>query len=362
MALALTGVGMVTALGYGAVGSCAAIRAGLSRPRELDGFTVADGEGGSHTVVGHPIEGYAEGFFRAGAWLRLAAGGLEDLSHRAGLPSSREAGFWKRTGLIALTPLVEQERMGWSLEEQPNALRESFALPLVQRLRWPIASEHVRVLGLGHCGLALGLQQARALIAERHLDRIVLVGADSYLDPGSLAWLYEDDRLKGPQRPAGLMPGQAGTSVLVESQAAARARGAVPRLQLKAVAVSEVEASPRPAPVSIGRSLARTIMEALDEAGQHEPFQGHLVLDLNGEEWRALSWGHAQVHLASRVSFDQCRNHVPAESLGDVGAASGPLGVGVAAYALLRPSEGEHALICAISDRGQIGVILLGRV
>lgn len=110
--LAVTGVGMVTALGYGAVGSCAAIRSGLSRPHGLAGLEVGDGQGGSQPATGVPVLGYAEGFFLTGAWLRLAAGSLDDLRHATQWPSATETAFWSRTGLIALTPFIEAPRFG----------------------------------------------------------------------------------------------------------------------------------------------------------------------------------------------------------------------------------------------------------
>ncbi|MBE4750784.1 hypothetical protein G4177_21670 [Corallococcus sp. ZKHCc1 1396] len=148
---------MVTALGYGATGSCAAIRAGLSRPQALDGLVVEDGEGGSQPVTGFPVSGYAEGFFLVGAWLRLAAGSLDDLRHGMEWPSPSDVSFWGRTGLLALTPFIDEARFGWSLGQRPHALVEDFVQPLLTLQHLPVSIERSRPLALGHCGLVAAL-------------------------------------------------------------------------------------------------------------------------------------------------------------------------------------------------------------
>ncbi|HYO56129.1 hypothetical protein [Archangium sp.] len=361
MRLAITGVGMVTAVGYGAAGSCAAIRAGISRPRELEDFTIADGEGGSHAVVGHPVTGFAEGFCQVGAWVRLAAGGLEDLRHVVRLPEPGEVGFWRRTGLMALAPVVDPERFSWSLEEQPDALLEEYARPLARLARFPIADEHIRSLGMGHCGLAVALQQARALLSERRLERVVIVGADSYVDPGSLEWLHQGNRLKGPQKQTGLMPGEAGASVMVESEHSARGRSAPLGGQVRAVAVSAEHVFPRAPPPVLGRALAAVIQQCLEEARATTPFRGYLMLDLNGEDWKAHAWGHAMIHLTASIDFERCRTLLPCESLGELGAASGPVAFGLAVSELLRARSDAGALLCSLSDSGQVAAVLLAR-
>ncbi|NMO17515.1 hypothetical protein HPC49_27265 [Pyxidicoccus fallax] len=357
MRLAITGVGMVTSLGYGAVGSCAAIEAGLARPREMEDFTVADGEGGAYPVVSHPVSGFAEGFTDVGAWIRLAEGSLSDLLHATALPPSAERRFWDATGLIALAPILDATRFPADLEGLSASLREDYALPLVRLMRRPIRPDHVQALALGHGGLAAALREAWKLLSNHALERVIITGADSYLDAGSLEWLYRNNRLKVPGRPTGLMPGQAGACVLVESEAAAKARSALLGGWVRAVAGAASAPTHRPPLQDLGGHLESVIQEALTHAGAGEPFRGGLLLDLNGEDWKARAWGFAQLRLRSRIDLERCWACIPCESLGETGAASGPLALGVAVSRLRGTTE--QALLCSLPDLGHPAAIVL---
>ncbi|MFP2926517.1 hypothetical protein ACLESO_15110 [Pyxidicoccus sp. 3LG] len=362
MRLVVTGLGMVTALGFGAVGSCAAIRAGLARPKPLDGLQVGDGEGGSQPVTGFPVSEYAEGFFLTGAWLRLAAGSLEDLRHSTGWPPASDTTFWNRTGLIALTPFIDAARFGWSLEQRPRALQEDFVRPLLALQRLPVSGERSRALAAGHCGLAAALRDASRLLTERSLERVIIVAADSYADRPSLEWIDGQGRLKQPLRPVGLMPGQAGACLLVESEGAARARGAPRSVLVGGVSLAASPGRRSMAP-ELGRALAESLLQVLRAAEVPMPYRGSLVVDLNGEEWKSAVWGHAQVHLTAHVDFERCRMRIPAESLGELGAASAAVGAGVAISDLLRDEDAEtSAIVCSLSDLGESGVVLFQRI
>ncbi|WPB76894.1 hypothetical protein KYC5002_48945 [Archangium violaceum] len=350
---------MVTSLGYGRTGSCAALRAGLTRARELIGFMVPDGDGEEAPARGHPIQGFAEGFFQAGAWVRLASGAMEDLLYEASAETS-SPNFWRRTGLIALTPLFDPDRFMWAIDQNPDALPKFFTEPLIKLLGVPIPPEYVQALALGHSGLGEGLRRAEALIGSRQVDRVVLVGADSYLDGLCMQWLAEHGRLKSGEAPTGLLPGQAGACLLVESDIVARARGASSAGQVVGVVV---KAAPPDEPLNVtrlGHLLAGAITEVLATAGAARPFRGELVLDLNGEEWKAHVWGNAQVLLAQHVDFGRCRELLPCESLGETGAASGVLGTGLTLSGIQeRETPYDMALVCGLSDSGQVAAVLL---
>ncbi|MFY0562743.1 hypothetical protein ACN28E_02775 [Archangium lansingense] len=359
MPLAVTGMGMVTSLGYGRTGSCAAIRAGLTRARELPGFMVPDGDGEVAAARGHPILGFAEGFFQTGAWVRLASGAMEDLLYEGPTEASSPE-FWRRTGLIALTPLLEPSRFMWAIDQNPEALSEFFTRPLMALLGVPISPERVQALALGHSGMGEGLQRAEALIGSRQVDRMVLVGADSYLDGLCMQWLAEHGRLKSGEAPTGLLPGQAGACLLVEADVVARARGASSAGQVAGVVV---KTPPPDEPLNVtrlGHLLAGAITEVLATSGAAKPFRGELVLDLNGEEWKAHVWGNAQILLAQEVDFGGSHELLPCESLGEVGAASSVLGTALTLSGIQeRETPYDAALVCAISDSGQVAAVLL---
>jgi 3-oxoacyl-[acyl-carrier-protein] synthase-1 len=71
---------------------------------------------------------------------------------------------------------------------------------------------------------------------------------------------------------------------------------------------------------------------------------------MNGEAWRADEWSYAYVRTGKRYASPLNHKH-PAAQWGDVGAATGPLLVGVAALDLGRYySSPRTALLWAASD------------
>ncbi|MFY2563939.1 hypothetical protein ACN469_40490 [Corallococcus terminator] len=357
MHLTVTGLGMVTSVGYGRTGSCAAIRAGLTRACELPGVLVSSGDGDIVPARGHPITGFAEGFFQQGAWVRLAAGALEDLLNEAtNSPSAHER--WEQTALIALVPMLDPKRFMWGIHQQPDALTEHFLEPLQHLLKLALPLTRMEAVTSGHASFAEGLQRAATLLgSHREVSRVVLVGADSYLDGLTLQWLAQHRRLKSAEAPTGLLPGQAGACVVVE---AAHPRDTNGGCHIVSVAVKSPPASDVSSLAKRGRLLAEAIQEVLaaDDAGL--PFRGELVLDLNGEEWKAHVWGNAQVLLGQQLDFDACSVLAPSESIGEVGAASGVVGTGLAVNGLMSPdSTHERALVCGIADSGKVSAILV---
>lgn len=363
--LSLSGLGLTTSCGLGVVGSCAAARAGLSRPAILGG-TPLDG------VAGHPVSSFSDGFYQRGAWIRLALGACSDLWDRGGFTSGREP----PPRLILLTPEPDASRSPWAEDLD----RAEFELSIAHRFQLhlePVApSIRTRAEALGSTGLA------QSLGAWAEADGVtILAAADSLVDPDSLEWLAGHGRLKTPDSPAGLMPGEAGAALLLESEHSARLRKAEVLGHVEAVAVGaappappparkegpdaagadgEAEELPPPMPdgAPLGRALADAVRQVLPQAAGGARWVGDLYLDLNGEEWKAQGWGHALVHLSRHLDLEACRTFLPAESLGETGAASAPIGVALALYNFAQDGT-RGALVLSMADDGQVSAIRL---
>jgi 3-oxoacyl-[acyl-carrier-protein] synthase-1 len=105
---------------------------------------------------------------------------------------------------------------------------EDFVLPLREELDLPLDERLVRGVGKGHAGAATAMQRALQELESGRLERVLLVAADSLLDPTALQWLAEESRLKTDDLPVGLQPGEAGACLLVERTPSAQHRGAKP--------------------------------------------------------------------------------------------------------------------------------------
>ncbi len=353
---------MISCLAPDVTTSAAAQRAGLIRRAPVDDVTTYDPSDMEAPIIGAPIAGFTSGFVQTAAWLRLGIGALEDLSKYGALPvPGKDEGFWRETRLIWVVPENTPGRFSWP-DEQVMALLDTWCGEKLLALTGLPLSQPT-FLPLGPSGAAAAVQ-ALASLGEG-VRRIILLGTDSWLDPMSLAWLGEKGRLKAHDQPAGLCPGEAGAALLVERAADVRKRGGTAQATLLGAAVvptGEPFASPvdRAARASdAGNALAGAIVQALASASVDLPFRGDIYLDLNGEEWRAMVWGHAQTHLVGVLAAN--RVQLPSRQLGDVGAASAVVALCLATRAFVRRYSGDRrTVVCSVSDDGRCGAIVLG--
>ena len=356
--LAITSLGMISSVGYDVAASCAAIRAGISRPRELPYYGVLDPDDQeSVPLVGHPVRGYAEGFNIVGLWIRLGVGCLYDAIAYGGLPDGSDRRFWSATGLLAATPRVDDDRFGDHGGYTPEDLKGFYLTRLLEVAGLPIALERAEVICLGHAGALAAVGRARALIDAGRLERVIVLAVDSYLDPMTLDWLAASHRLKTVETSVGLLPGEAAAAFLVESPAAATRRKARVEALIHDPGLGTEPPDAVNGETRQGEALAAAALAALANAGVPLPFPGPLCSDLNGEHWRAYELGFARVRLADAIG-PEAPFWFPCSSLGDVGAAGGAVGVCVAVRALVRRYAGAPALlVLASAEHGEVGAV-----
>jgi 3-oxoacyl-[acyl-carrier-protein] synthase-1 len=108
--LAITGMGLISAVGRDVASSCASLRAGISRARGLLSYQVLNADDQEPMPVrACPVHGFTEGFQHLGLWVRLASAALSDMIQFSGLPGSG-AGSWYGTALAVVAPLLNQHR------------------------------------------------------------------------------------------------------------------------------------------------------------------------------------------------------------------------------------------------------------
>ena len=356
----ITALGAVTSVGHSAPASCAAIRAGITRPRRVWHFEALDSE--TMETVGltaHPIHGFTEGFLGMGRWLRLARACVGELLRTPGLPPASDRAFWSRTGLAVATPAPDDELFEPEGEDGLAGVREAYVHPLRDELGLAIRDEAVEVLGLGQAGVAAAVEHGLEVLSRGSLERLLVVAADSLLDPAALALLGEEGRLKTGDSAVGLMAGEAGACFLLERRNVALQRGATPLAGVSGVVLAEEENHFFSDAPNQGLGLADCIREVLARTSPQTPFEGDIYSDLNGESWRSQEWGMARVRLRD-VLGEVLNLHLPCTSVGDVGAASGALGVCLAVHDLsLGHARTGHALGLSSSHWGDVGCISL---
>ncbi|MCY1044802.1 hypothetical protein OV208_26035 [Corallococcus sp. bb12-1] len=363
MDIVITSLGMVSSVGRDVVTTCAAIRAGIVCAQPLTYFDVLDETSQEmEPITGHPVRGLTEGFTIIGRWLRLARACVADLLHQGALPDATDAAFWRLTGLRVVTPYHGDERFGGEASDADASkapVRLAYLQPLLEALRLPIDERNVDILCQGPAGAVQSIHEAGRWMETRGLDRVLVIAADSYCDPLTMEWLAGDRRLKTPEHPYGLMPGEAGACFLLESAASARRRQPPMCFAVASSAVRMEQNHFFSRKPNTGVALAEALEETLAGAMLQAPFAGSIVSDLNGENWRANEWGYVRIRLDSRLA-ERLQLMLPASSLGDTGAASGAGSVCVAARALARAyARGAQILVVSSSERGHVGAMCL---
>lgn len=338
----LTGLGMVTSLGLNATTSCAAARAGLSRARELDYFTQwspANGEVGP--VKGHQIPQITEGFEGDARLARILGGALGDFLSRTNDID------WTSSGLACYCGLPDPYRI-WSgpdrvtdpdirqefLDASKSIPKDNAEPEKAERLLHMACSANgiaktpkMRMTSRsGNCAVTDCIRQASADLSQGLVRQAVIIAADSLLDESTLTWLERTERLKSPALATGLTPGEAGI-VLGLRAAASPSTGNPPLAKIQAVHTATEENSLLSGKPILGKAMAKLLGDLSDNGRQ-----GWFVSDLNGEDYRALEWGHALV----RTKLDVLAMSYPAVAFGDTGTASGGVAIATIVHAFQR--------------------------
>lgn len=310
--------GLVTALGYGWRSSAAAMRAGLSRPWPLE----LPEEESLAPITGYAARHLTEGKRGAARLGALLEGAVNDLLTQVTIPEHLTTSFY----LAGPDP----ER-GPNDEALTTILTEACApWPGQQRAAW---------LRTGRTAFFEAIRRAQDALANGRTDLAVVGGVDSLCEGPALLPLRAARRIKNDDDPTGLMPGEAAALLLlVPTSAQARARLGVPSFGNEARTQENREPS-------TGVGLERALSPVL----KAHPSEW-LLVDQNGEDYRAAEWGFALPRLI-RAGHASPELWYPAISLGDTGAAAPAVS---AIWALAAWDRGyapaSTAVVCASAD------------
>jgi len=367
--VAITGIGMSSALGMDAANACAASRAGITRAGELKCMNFAgatcfgrETEDGVPQFVGHSST-IGWGFTGKARLALLASAALQDLLKTASLHASDLASCGLKVNMS--DQFIEQANQ---TKLESEAIPERFEYPAgtwkaeaaevlsmgLRRSRVQIDSRlHALYFG-GHAGFAEAVRDAYREIRAGYMDRCIVGAIDSYVEPGFLDAAAGVGMLKTADNPVGFSPGEAAAFILLEHAGGKRAEFA----RISASSLAQDDSHQFHEKPAVGSALAAVIGAALEEARAPRP--SFVVADLNGMERRAVDWGHAIVKLNDRFAVGEVPLWLHATSFGETGAAAGALAVCVAAKAFQRSyAPGECALISLASDSGARAALVL---
>jgi 3-oxoacyl-[acyl-carrier-protein] synthase I len=341
------GLGAVTCIGRTALATAAAVRAGVS------------------------------GFSRHGFMVDAAGKGLSVGQFPWLLPSrdvaSRIADALVAAVREALAPLqasiASKTRPQVSLLVNLPSPREGLPATLAQSVVAAIEQafggvfDKVRVAALGHAGGVVAIQSAAAALASGSDSNAacIVVGADSYLDPGTLEWLEQTDQLHGAgerNNAWGFVPGEGAGALLLLMPEFALEHGIRAFGRIAGIGLGREAQLAGSGEVCLGLGLTAAVRTAVGLLAPGEKLSD-VYCDMNGEVYRADEFAFTVTR--TRERFVAASDFAaPADCWGDVGAASVPLAVVVACIAGAKGyAKGERALVWASSVTGERGAVVI---
>jgi 3-oxoacyl-[acyl-carrier-protein] synthase-1 len=338
--LYIDSIGAVTPVGLSGLATCAAIRAGVNR--------VADSY-----LRPPPQELLKSAQVKAGRSLRrtprdwllnMALKAIEECA-KSLEPSPRPV------ALLICVPDVSRNHPGMeglSATELIWILQQRMGMPL---------HKSSRVLR-GASDLTVALMTARDLLTSRTVDRCIVGGVDSLVNPEDIERLNQSGRIHAPTNPQGVIPGEG--AVFLSLSLAGRESPFVPLASLLGFATG-VEPNPvDSSKFSVGDGLVRAIREALSDARVNEAQVEFVVSNHNGE--RYSGWEMTMTHARSyRTRREHLETIFPAMSTGDLGTASSTLAILVAAIAISRGYAAGRTGLCEFHSEGSLrGACVVG--
>jgi 3-oxoacyl-[acyl-carrier-protein] synthase-1 len=237
---------------------------------------------------------------------------------------------------------------------RPGNLAQIVTEQIVSVLRPVAPIRRVQVFSDSHIGGHLALQAAGLALRDGFDGWCLTGGVDSWLGPETLEWLDDRELLNSPTQPFGLIPGEAATMLLLGQPA----RAPIPAYGTVVAAALDQEKMVGPDDVCTAQALTSAARAVLRCGAMMEPKIATIYSDMNGVPRCADEFAYALVRIGEYIAAPP-RLITPAEWFGDVGAASVPLWLLLAAVAARKGySASRQSLMLSAASGAERGAML----
>jgi 3-oxoacyl-[acyl-carrier-protein] synthase I len=335
--IAIISVGMVSSLGLSADATCAAVRAHVARFEELP-FLDSEGE----PVVGAAAPEAARGRQGVERLGLMLCGALSDCV---------TGGTIAQSEVLQTVPCLVVAGLG-EPQEQAEALGRNLLRRISASFGQPLHADSCAISAAD--GVFGAMQRVRDVLTRN--ASCILIAADSLINRGRLASLELAGKLKTSGNSDGVIPGEAAAALWLSMP------GPGPAPVLAWILGTGVNRNEEPTQVGrpvTGLALSQAMSQALGESGESLYRMDFRVGGMTGER---LGFVEASTALAriQKVHKDDFELWVPAEQLGDVGAALPACMLVTAAKAFADgDAPGSRAILFHSSDHGTRGAFVL---
>ena len=333
--IAIVSSGMVSGVGLDVPSSCAAIRCAIDNFQETR-FKDSGGEWVIGSMV--PLEKPWSGITKLAKMASIAA--RECMSVLDPIPPD----------IPLFLCVAEQDRPG-----RIQGLDDQLFLEIEDELGYRFSQEDSLVFPHGRVGTAIALQYARKLIYENCYPYVLIAGVDSLLVGATLSALEERYRLLTSKNSNGFIPGEAGSAVLMSRPLP----GSKFQLVCNGLGLA-IEKATIDADIPFrADGLVSAIKHALVDAECEMADLDFRITDSSGAQYY-----FKEAALALTRTLRTRKEHFyiwhPADCIGEIGAAIGPVLLSVANAASQKDyAYGRNILVHVGNDAGQRGAVIL---
>ena len=214
----------------------------------------------------------------------------------------------------------------------------------------------------GRSGLFQALGQAWAYL-EAHPTAVVLLGAvDSMCDQDSLTSLMQENRILGERNPDGLIPGEAAGFFLLMAADNARKMNLKEYIRLLCYALAKEPRHVFQEQPNLGEGLTHAFRQLRQHPRTRDRRVDYLHSCQTGESIWATEFAYAYLRNVELMP-EPLVGDLIAESLGDAGAGSAAVQLGMSSYTLEKLcrtlGNSRRSLTYGCSDDGQIGACIV---
>ena len=331
----IVSAGMVCGVGLNAASACAAIRSAIDNFQETR-FLDQSGEWviGSNVPLDQPWQGRSK-------LTKMASKAItECLAKLQPIPAA----------IPLLLCISERERPGRTSDLESKLFQD-----IESDLGYHFHNTDSMGIPLGRASVALALKHARKLLYEHNHEHVLIAGVDSLLSSNTLSIFEDNLRILSSQNPDGFIPGEAGSAILVSKPSTT----SDPQLLCLGVGFGEEHATVEKDLPLKAEGLTSAINTALAESQFEMSGLDFRITDISGEQYYFKEATLALARTLRKVKDNFYMWH-PADCIGEVGAAIGPILMAVALAGCKKSyTHGDNILCHFSNDAGQRAAAVL---